>query len=108
MQVTSTQSGIRNVIVPGGKVWQRLDHLKYHTRLSQDRSIAGYEHLYPMQSKSKATTDLMSFTQDDAGIPLTLVNDNVHEETQGKWGETCCIPHPTKAHCTILPMAEPG
>jgi hypothetical protein len=46
----------------------------------------------PMRLKSEAPTALMLFIQ-DAGIPLTLVTDNAHEEMQGKWGQTCQVYH---------------
>ena len=39
----------------------------------------------------------MSFIQ-DAGIPPTLVTDNVHEETHGEWGQTCRVYHIQQKH----------
>ena len=109
MQVT-TQAGIRNVLAPGErKVRQRLNHLNFpnlkgtfytDTMFSKVKSTRGfnaaqvftdgrgYDQIYPLVSKKRASEALMSFIH-DVGIPQTIVSDNASEETQGKFEETC-------------------
>ena len=48
-------------------------------------------------NKSKAPAVLMSFIQ-DYGIPPTLVTDNAHEGTHGKWGYSCHVYHIQQKH----------
>ena len=107
---STTQAGVRNVLVPGErKVRQKLNHLKYPTLRGQfytDMMFAkvkslrqnltaqiftdgkGYDRFYPMVSNRDAPLVLMLFIHDN-GIPQTIVLDNAPEKVHGGWGVTC-------------------
>jgi Reverse transcriptase (RNA-dependent DNA polymerase) len=109
----TTQSGIRNVLMPGErKVRQRLDHLRYPslkghyytdtmfatTRMSlRGHKTAqvftngyGYDRFYPMRDKKGSSTAdaLMQFIHDE-GIPQVLISDNANEQVGDEFAKVC-------------------
>ena len=65
------------------------------TKLTRGNRVAqvftnglGYDHFYPLKTKSEADMVLMSFIH-DVGIPPVLVSDNAPEEIHGRFCETC-------------------
>ena len=127
----TTQAGIRNILAPRGRrVHQRLDHIRFpklkgriygDTMFSTLKSIRGnkaaqvftngrgFDHFYPLKSKSLAPEALSSFIS-DVGIPETIITDNAPEEIHGDFKKICKRHHikqkQTVPHCPWSNFAE--
>ena len=107
----TTQVGVRTILNPVDRRYRtRQSHLRYpniRSRIYSDTMFGkvksvrqyncaqvftdgkGWDHFYPMKTKSEAGDKLMNLIQDYNAIPKELVSDNAKEETYGKWGQIC-------------------